>query len=357
MTESADVTVCIPVYNGAAFVTETLESLQRQTATRIKVLISVDASDDASLEICRDWEAPGVCDVVGQPERLGWVENVNWLLRRVDTPFACLLFHDDWIVPGFLERLVARLQQHPEAVIAYGDICAFGTLDLQIVQPSLTGDPFDRVMTFLLDRTAATEMHGVFRTDAMQRTNLLRSDADGFAADALWLLELAAHGEFLREPGVVYHKRYHEDSITSRWLARSPEQAALDWVDHGAGCLEAALGTREWTVAQRQHLAAAVLIRAVQFVHTVGHQAPSPPDLTALLARLAHVTLRIAGVLPDRTALPDEAELSASLRTRIDTTLGRLLLPGSAHECPPPEEPLLVSATPDVLGEADRSPD
>ena len=45
------VTVCVPVWNGEAFVEETLESVRAQTLEDISVLISVDRSDDRSAEI------------------------------------------------------------------------------------------------------------------------------------------------------------------------------------------------------------------------------------------------------------------------------------------------------------------
>src|SRR5205814_10418421 len=101
------------------------------------------------------------------------------------------IFHDDWITPDYLERLSGRLQKEPGAAVAYGDIRGFGTVDLHIVQPSLIGDPFDRVLTFLLDRIAATEFRGVVRTAALRRTRLLRHDLGGVAADVLGLLRLA----------------------------------------------------------------------------------------------------------------------------------------------------------------------
>ena len=331
MTEPPDLTVCVPAYHAAAFVGETLESLRRQTYPRFKVLVSVDPSDDPTLAVCRAWEAYDPFEVIGQPEPLGWPGNVNWLLQRVDTPLTCIILHDDWVAPDYLQRLAARLHQEPGAVLAYGDIQAFGTVDLEISQPSLTGDPFDRVLSFLLDRHNAVEWRGVVRTHAVQRTQLLRHDANGFAADILWLLELAAVGEFVREPGAIYHKRYRDGSITAGWMARSPAQAALDWVEHGVACLDVALAARDWTVAQRQYLAAAALARAIRFVHAGGHDAPSPPDLAALVVRVAHVALRGAGVLPDGTALPCESELPPTLRTWVTETLGRLVPPGDAH--------------------------
>src|SRR5688572_9092751 len=98
------ITVCVPVWNGASFVAETLECVRRQTQTDLRVLISDDHSDDDSAAVCQTFESDSRFEVVVQPERLGWVGNVNWLLKRVDTPFGCILPHDDLITPDYLER-------------------------------------------------------------------------------------------------------------------------------------------------------------------------------------------------------------------------------------------------------------
>ena len=95
-TSRATVTVCVPVWNGEAFVVETLASLKAQTFTDFEALVSVDQSDDRSLAICRSIEAEDSrFSVFEQPGRLGWIGNVNWLLARIQTEFACILPHDD----------------------------------------------------------------------------------------------------------------------------------------------------------------------------------------------------------------------------------------------------------------------
>ena len=47
------VTVCVPVFNAALFLAETLDSIAAQSFADIKVLISLDRGDDDSESICR----------------------------------------------------------------------------------------------------------------------------------------------------------------------------------------------------------------------------------------------------------------------------------------------------------------
>ena len=65
------VTIGVPVYNGAAFVEETLSSIQNQSYHNITVLISVDSSTDESAAICKRFLCDKRFQVFQQPQRLG----------------------------------------------------------------------------------------------------------------------------------------------------------------------------------------------------------------------------------------------------------------------------------------------
>ena len=88
MAAPPQVTICIPVYNGAQFVAQVLELVARQTYRNVKVLISDDASTDGSAELCRGFAREHGFELIVQPERRGWVENCNWLLERAPGDFS-----------------------------------------------------------------------------------------------------------------------------------------------------------------------------------------------------------------------------------------------------------------------------
>lgn len=297
------VTVCVPAWNAAAFVDRTLASIAAQTHPDFRVLISVDRSDDDTAGACRAWQRDSRFSVVEQDGRLGWIGNVNWLLERVETPHLCLVLHDDWIEPDYLEQLAARLEAEQDAVIAYGDVHGYGNRTQVLIHMSLVGTAFDRIMHFLLNRIMALEWRGVMRTDAVRRTRLMRHDANGCAADTLWLLELAALGEFVREPGVVYHKWFRNDSVSGRWNVRPPEQASAEWTDHAIACCRAALAAGEWTLDERRQIMAAGISRAVRQSWL---ETEIPPSTAAHHLRVAHVAMRLVGEIPEGAFLASE---------------------------------------------------
>ena len=64
--------------------------------------------------------------VVVQEERQGWAGNVNFLLDQVTTPYAFLYFHDDVIMPQYVERLVAVADARPDAASVHCTVGRYG---------------------------------------------------------------------------------------------------------------------------------------------------------------------------------------------------------------------------------------
>lgn len=316
------ITVCIPVWNGAAFVSETIRSVQAQTLSDVRVHISVDRSDDSSLSVCRSFEDDRRIRVTEQAERLGWVGNTNWLLRSVDTPLACMLPHDDILLPAYLERMAAHLQREPAALMAFSDIRTFGREEVTIVQPSVTGDVCTRIVTFLSEHFNAVGYRGLFRTQIFERGRFLREDAAGFAADTLWLLELAGAGELHRVPELLYRKRLHETAETTRWAARPVARRESDWIEHCLACHHVAMAAAPWSDEQRQVVATAVMARLARLGAVGGAGLPPITAVANLVAAAAHFGLRLTDAAPPGSRPPAIGELPARLRAQMASQIG-----------------------------------
>jgi len=236
------VTVCMPVYNGAAFVERAIRSVLAQSFRDLRVWISVDRSSDASLEACRRFEADPRVRVFAQRERLGWVGNTNALVSRVDSDYFFILPQDDVLHADYVEALHARLESASAAVLAYSDFVTFGARRVRIVAPPVLGDLERRLAAFLLRQMPAVGFRGLVARHRLAAPVLLRHNPAGdFGADTLWLLELACAGELQRVEGVRYAKRLHEDSETQRWAARAQRAKAEGWLEHCVQCAAIAL--------------------------------------------------------------------------------------------------------------------
>lgn len=105
--------VCVPTYNGAQFLAQTLESVAAQTFGDFEVLIVDDTSADATLDIANAFAATDPrARVVRNTERAGSsARNANQCLRHARGEWIKFLFQDDLMAPTCLARMVEAGQR------------------------------------------------------------------------------------------------------------------------------------------------------------------------------------------------------------------------------------------------------
>ena len=120
------VTVVVPLYNGAAYITETLTSIERQTLTDLEVLVVDDGSDDAGPAAVRDH--PVGATLVEQ-SHLGVAVARNRGLALARGRWIAFLDQDDLWHPSHLERAVRWLEGNGDARIVFAREHAFSVVD------------------------------------------------------------------------------------------------------------------------------------------------------------------------------------------------------------------------------------
>ena len=115
------ITVGMPIRNEAAFLTLALQSLLAQDYPRFEIIISDNASDDGTAEICHGFcrDHPNV-HYERQADNLGAAANFEHVLRQARGEyFIWASGHDLW-APDYLSACVRRLQDNPSGVVAFG---------------------------------------------------------------------------------------------------------------------------------------------------------------------------------------------------------------------------------------------
>ena len=120
--QSPRVSVCVPTYNGAAYLAETLASISAQTFVDYEVIVVDDGSTDGTLELA---EAHAANDsrvrVFRNGERAGSsARNANRCLEHARGEWIKFLFQDDLMAPACLERML-EAGTHGRLVIAWHD--------------------------------------------------------------------------------------------------------------------------------------------------------------------------------------------------------------------------------------------
>jgi glycosyltransferase involved in cell wall biosynthesis len=116
--ELSSVSVCIPVYNGAAHLRECLVSVAAQEGVGLEVVVRDDGSKDGSLELVESVarEFPEVeWNIARNAANLGMVGNWNACLMAAKGEFVKMMGQDDLLETNCLKKQVEALQENPAA--------------------------------------------------------------------------------------------------------------------------------------------------------------------------------------------------------------------------------------------------
>lgn len=104
------VSVCIPVFNKARFVGETIRSILAQTYGDFEVVVLENASTDGSADVIRAFDDPRI--VLAHNERtVPLVDNFNRVVAASRAPLVKVINADDMLEPEALARQVAVLDE------------------------------------------------------------------------------------------------------------------------------------------------------------------------------------------------------------------------------------------------------
>lgn len=276
--------VLIPAYEAAGFIDRTLRCARAQTYARVRIIVSVDRSEDATGEICRAHATEDTrIEVHTQPQRLGWAANVNFLLdRAAATEFATLYFHDDLVEPEYCTRLVEALSARPDAASAHCDVAQFGTVDTHIAGRGYEGPDALRLLEFLTSHRMPSVLRSMTRT---ARTDHLRlaTGTGGVWANQPFQMLLVAAGPVLHVPETLYRKWSIREGGTTHGWGSLPFERLLAAYRANAVQLSGAIAELEASPAEREVLRFALGVRLALSLRRAealaGVEEVHPPDI------------------------------------------------------------------------------
>lgn len=107
------VCICVPTYNAASTVRDTLESILNQTYPNLIVHISDNASNDDTLEIIQSMADPRVV-IHRHAENVGGEGNFNRCIQIAEGKYTAIFHADDIYEPDMVTKQVAFLEANPE---------------------------------------------------------------------------------------------------------------------------------------------------------------------------------------------------------------------------------------------------
>jgi len=209
------VTVGLPVYNSEEFLAWSLDSLLAQTYRDFVLVISDNASTDATADICLRYSRidPRV-RYFRNDINIGNPRNFNRVFALTQTPFLKWSTADDFWAPTFLERAMEVMESQPNVALCYPqavlvDASGGNPQDYDDVLHLVQDDAVSRFIQLLETIKLAHQHLGVIRTSMLRRTHLLGLH---IGSDINLLAELTLYGKFVEIPERLFFRRFHKDS-------------------------------------------------------------------------------------------------------------------------------------------------
>lgn len=115
------ISIIVPCYNGAKYIRETLDCLQKQTIDDWECIIVNDGSTDNSLEILREYAEKDSRYKYIDKENGGPAIARNTAIAASSGKYILPLDADDLIAPFYAEKAVDYLENHPKCKVVYGE--------------------------------------------------------------------------------------------------------------------------------------------------------------------------------------------------------------------------------------------
>ena len=117
MTTAPRVTVLMPVYNGADYLAESIETILGQTLRDFEFLIINDGSRDGSQAILEGYAARDPRIRLLRQDNMGLAATLNKGLALAQGEFVARQDQDDLSLPDRLAKQLAYLEAHPDCVL------------------------------------------------------------------------------------------------------------------------------------------------------------------------------------------------------------------------------------------------
>lgn len=113
------VSVILPNFNHGKYLPVCLKALVEQSVTPMEIVVIDDASTDDSVKIIEEFaQRHPIIRLHKNAKNQGVVPNMNLGLKLVRGDYVFFQAADDYVLPGFMEKSLALLRQHPEAALS-----------------------------------------------------------------------------------------------------------------------------------------------------------------------------------------------------------------------------------------------
>jgi glycosyltransferase involved in cell wall biosynthesis len=225
------ISVVMPVYNGAEFLREAVNSILAQTFTNFEFIIVDDGSTDATPDLLRLFKDSRIT-IITHTKNLGIVQSLNDGIRAAKGEYLARMDADDISAPHRFQTQLNFLNQNR-------DCAAVGTF-LRITTPAgkllFTIEPPTRdlsIKKFLLHDSCLAHGSVMMRREMVLKVGMYSDDKRvQHAEDYDLFVHLASRYQLANLPEYLYTRKEHMDSISHQNYQK--QQASAKYISQRA---------------------------------------------------------------------------------------------------------------------------
>jgi len=271
------VSIGMPVHNGERFLSQALDSLLAQRHQDYELIISDNASTDATADICHGYTArESRIRYLRLEAHRDAVGNFDHVLQAARGEYFMWAAADDLWEPLFISTLVDLLRSRADLVLAFSVFDVVDETEARIrtyrrLRETASPDRFRRLSNYLLQDDAlgkANLIYGLMRRQAILAAGGFRAWSAGvWGADMLVVFRLLSYGNLALTDDLLFHKRLAIDAKEPPRrgiveVARRHARGARAWYGYFAGYAHL-IRIDEYLTALQKLLLQALLVRRI----------------------------------------------------------------------------------------------
>lgn len=214
---NSKVSIGMPIYNGEAFLRETLDAILAQTFSDFELIISDNASTDTTEQICQEYATKDrrIC-YFREGHNIGASANFNRVFQLASSQYFKWSAADDLHAPDFLAKCVEILDRDRSVVLCHSQVQIINEqgqflhnynlqLDTNLPEPQ-------KRFHDLLSWHLCYQIFGLVRSSTLKKTSLLGNYGH---ADGVLLASIGLQGKFYQIPEPLFFARKHPQQSMS----------------------------------------------------------------------------------------------------------------------------------------------
>ena len=201
------VSIGVPVYNGDKTIERALDALIAQDYSNLEIIISDNASTDATQEICKKYVQKDSRVSYNRAEKnfsVAW--NYNKVLELSTGDYFMWAADDDERNPSFVSACIDKLMQCPDAVVCQAYTASYieGQEErLCVVHTNSLEGKTDLIERYreTLAQNPNMSIYGLFRSSTLRKTHLIEKI---LGADVAFIQELSIYGQIVQVPRILF---------------------------------------------------------------------------------------------------------------------------------------------------------